>query len=184
MAVAMTRNGETIRVEWLWKWYLRLPSLPFLAGSLYFLWYAALIVKADVSGLGRWSDDWGGLLFCIGFALLVGAPGLILATLRYFIELDKLLRRIVITRQFGPLKLRSQHQFSDFKFISIVDDRDEDSTLTLYDVNLCGGKGVRPILVSSFTRRREANDFARELGDAFKLPPRDYVGTPVDDPDL
>jgi hypothetical protein len=183
MAVAVTRDGETIRVEWLWKWYLRLPSLPFLAGSLYFLWYAVLIVRADVSGQGRWSDDWVGLLFCIGFALFVGTPGIILATLRYFIELDKLLRQIIVTRQFGPLKIRSQRQFSDFKLISIVDDSDEDSTLTMYDVNLCGGKGVTPILVSSFTRREEANEFACELGEAFKLPPRDFVGTPVDDPD-
>ena len=177
MAVAMTREGQTIRVEWLRRWYLRLPSLPFLAAALYFLSNVALIVRADVSGAGRWSDDWVGLVFYIGFALLVGTPGLILATLRYFIELDKALRRIVITRQFGPLKIRSLRQHSDFKFISIVDGRDKDSALTMYDVSLCGGKGVRPILVSSFAHRREANDFARELGDAFELPPRDYVGT-------
>ena len=126
MAVAMTRNGETIRVEWLWKWYLRLPSLPFLAGSLYFLWYAALIVKADVSGLGRWSDDWGGLLFCIGFALLVGAPGLILAHAALLHRTGQVAPADRHHQAVRAAELRSQHQFSDFKFISIVDDRDED----------------------------------------------------------
>ena len=183
MTVAMTRDGETIRVEWLWEWYLRLVSLPFLAGGLYFLWYAALILKADVTGVGRWSEDWVGLLFCIGFALLVGTPGLVLATLRTIIELDKLLRRITIIRQFGPLKFQSQRPLSEFKLISIVDNSDEDSSLTTYDVNICGGRGTTPILVSSFDNRKEANAFAHELGQAIKLPPTDFVGTPVDDPD-
>jgi len=183
MAVAMRRNGDTVRVEWLWEWYLRLVALPFLAGGLYFLWYAALILKAEVTGVGRWSDDWVGLVFCMGFALLVGTPGLVLATLCSFIELDKLLQRITITTQFGPLKFCSQRPLSEFKLISIVDWSDEDSSVTSYRVNICGGKGTSPILVSSFTKREEAKAFARELGEAIKLPPRDFVGTPVDDPD-
>src|SRR5262245_29377499 len=45
MAVAMTREGQTIRVEWLRRWYLRPLSLPFLAAALYFLWNAALIIR-------------------------------------------------------------------------------------------------------------------------------------------
>ena len=184
MAAVMTRDGEKFRVEWLVRWYGRLPSLPFLAASLYFLYYAALIIRDDLAGLSRWSEDSTGLLFCIGCALFVGTPGFVLATYRYFIDLDKVLREIIVTRQFGPLKIRSPRQLADFKFISIVDNRDADSTLTMYDVNLCGEKGVTPILVSSFTKQHEADDFARELAAAFKLPPRDLVGTPLDDPDL
>jgi len=183
MAVAMTRNGDTIRVEWLWEWYLRLVSLPFLAGGLYFLYYAALTLWADVTGMGRWSDDWVGLLFCIGFALLVGTPGLVLATLRTIIELDRLMRRITITKQFGPLRFRSERPMSEFKLISIVDRTDEDSSVISYSVNICGDKGTSPIFVASFGKRAEAKAFAREMGETIKLPPKDFVGTPVDDPD-
>jgi hypothetical protein len=182
MAVAVTRDGESIRVEWLTRWYGRLPSLPFAAGGLFFFYNAGLIVRDDLAGLGRWSEDWAGLLFCVVCGLLIGAPGLVLATFRYFVDLDKAPRRVIVTRQFGPLKIRSQRQLAEFQFISITDDCD--TTLTTYNVNLCGGKGVDPVLFSEFTKREEADDFARELGRALKLPFRDLVGTPVDDPDL
>lgn len=54
----------------------------------------------------------------------------------------------------------------------------------MYDVNLCGSKGTTPIVLSSFTRREEANKLANKLGRALNLPARDYVGTEPDDPDL
>ncbi len=181
MAAIMTQNGDTIRVEWLTRWYARLFSLPFLAAGLYFLYYAALILKYDLGGQSRWADDWVGLAFCLGFALLIGLPGLVLATFRYFVELDRTLRRIVITRQFGPLKFERPRPLADFKFISITDDRDADSSFTTYDVNLCGGKGTTPIQFTSFTKREEANGFANELGTALHLPAKDYVGTEPDE---
>ncbi len=180
MAVAITHDEQRIRVEWLRRWYLRLPSLPFLAASLYFLYYVGLALKGDLSGSRHPSEDWVGLLAFTGFALVVGVPGLILATLRYFIELDTTSRQPVVVRQFGRLKIRSRRRFDDFKFISITDDSDPDCSLTMYDVNLCGGRGVAPIEVSSFTRRDEANAFAKKLGAELKLPSKDYVGTEPD----
>jgi hypothetical protein len=54
-------------------------------------------------------------------------------------------------------------------------------TSTFYRVSLCGGKGVRPIMLSSFNKREEATGFAREIGTALKLPAKDYVGTEPDE---
>jgi hypothetical protein len=48
-------------------------------------------------------------------------------------------------------------------------------------VSLCGGKGVKPIMLSSFGKRDEATVFAREIGSALKLPGKDYVGTEPDE---
>lgn len=41
---------------------------------------------------------------CLAFALVIGLPGLVLATLRYFVELDRILQQVIVTRQFGPVK--------------------------------------------------------------------------------
>lgn len=180
MSVAITHDDQGLRIEWLKEWYFRLASLPFLAGGLYFAYYVGLILKADLIGSGYWSEDWVGLLFLTGFALVIGVPGLILATLRYFIEVDPVGRQLVVTKQFGPLRFRSLRQLTEFKFISITDDSDPDCSLVMYDVNLCGGRGVTPIQVSSFTRRDEANAFAQRLGAELKLPAKDYVGTEPD----
>ena len=54
-------------------------------------------------------------------------------------------------------------------------------TSTFYHVSLCGGKGVKPIMLSSFGKRDEATVFAREIGSALKLPGKDYVGTEPDE---
>ena len=183
MAVAITQDGEAIRVEWRVPWYARLPALPFLAASLYFLNIASHIVRDDLGGLSGWQDDWSGLLICLGFGLAVAVPGLVLVTYRYSLDLDKVLRRIVVTRKFGPLKFRGLRQLSDFNFISITDNGEGDPTLVMYCVNVCGGKGVIPIMISEFSKREDANDFARQLGKTLKLPSRDYVGTEPDDSD-
>ncbi|QIG92561.1 hypothetical protein [Bradyrhizobium sp. 6(2017)] len=180
MSVAITHDGQGVRIEWLKEWYFRLASVPFLAGGLYFAYNIGLILKVDLTGSGYWSEDWVGLLFLTGFALVIGVPGLILATLRYFIEVDPISRRLIVTRQFGPLKFRSLRQLSEFKFISIIDHSDPDCSFTAYHVSLCGGRGTRPVIVSSFSRRDEANEFAQTLGAELKLRPKDYVGTEPD----
>ena len=183
MAVAVTQNGEAIRVEWRVRWYGRLPALPFLAASLYFFNIASHIIRDDLAGLSRWRDDWSGLLICLGFGLAVAAPGFILATYRYSLDVDKALRQIVTIKKFGPLKLRGRRDLADFNFISITDNGEGDPTLIMYCVNLCGGKGTLPIMISEYAKREDANDFAHRLGDTLKLPSRDYVGTEPDDSD-
>ncbi len=183
MAVALTQENGRIRVEWPMRWYMRLPSLPCLAAGLFFVVTAAQILRQDLFGFGSFRDDWVGLLMCVVLALGVGVPGLLPATLRYFVELDRIMQQVVITRQFGPVKFSKLRPLTDFKFFSITDDRDDDCSLVLYDVNLCGGIGVTPILFTSFKKREEAMGFARELGTALKLPARDYVGTEPDGDD-
>ena len=163
------------------RWYMRLPALPLIAAGLCFLIAAAQIVRLDLSGYGRWGDDWGGLVMCLVLALVVGLPGLVLLTLRYFVELDRILQQVIVTRQFGPVRFSKLRKLTEFKFLSITDDRDDDTSPTFYDVNLCGGRGVRPIQFASFKKREEATSFAHEIGTALKLPARDYVGTEPDD---
>ncbi|MBR0875240.1 hypothetical protein JQ633_33110 [Bradyrhizobium tropiciagri] len=180
MAVAITHDHQGLRVEWLKEWWFRLASLPFLAGGAYFAYYVGLMLAGDLVGSRYWSEDWVPLLAFTCFALVVGVPGLILATLRYFIDVDPLSRRLVVTKKFGPLEFHSRRELSEFKFISITDDSDADTGFTMYDVNLCGGRGTKPIQVSSFAKREEANAFAATLGAELKLRPKDYVGTEPD----
>ena len=184
MAVAITLQGETIRVEWLIRWYGRLASLPFLGVGGYFLGVAVLMLRDDVTGLGRLSEDWGALLVCLALALFIGTPGLLLATLRTFVDVDKVFRQIVVVRQFGPLRIRSLRQLVDYTLVTVTDDGEPHVKLRTYNVNLCGTRGTRPIVFSAFSTREEANMFARDMGQALRLPARDLVGTPPDDPDL
>ena len=172
----------TIRIDWPMPWVGRLLSLPLLAASAYLLWNVALGLRQDFSGFGRLADDLLPMLVFTGLGLAVGIPGLILLTFRYFVVLNETLRQVVITRQFGPLNIRSLRDLADYHLISITDDYDPQ--LTTYDVSLCGNKGSAPIKLSSFTKREDATRLANELGRALKLPARDYVGTEPDDPDL
>jgi len=181
VARAMTVDGNLIRFDWPGQWIARVLSVPFLAAGGYLLWNVALGMRNDFAGFGRLSDDLVPILVFSGIGLATLIPGLYLATYRYFIELDKSLAEIVVTRAFGPLKFRSPRQLADFHFISITDrgGTDEDAA-TLFHVNLCGNRGTEAIALSSFSSRDEANAFARDLGRALKLPARDYVGTEPD----
>ena len=182
---AITYENGRIRVEFSMRWYMRLPSLPLLAAGLLFLAGAGAILQQDLFGFGRWRDDWVGLVMFLFLALCVGLPGLVLATLRYFVELDRILQQVIVTKKFGPVKFERLRKLTEFKFLSITDKTDTDDdgrpTSTFYRVNLCGGKGVEPILLSSFKKREEATVFAREIGTELKLPARDYVGTEPDE---
>nr|WP_246667246.1 hypothetical protein [Bradyrhizobium sp. UNPA324] len=173
----MTVDG-TIRIDRPMPWVGRLLSLPLLAASSYLLWNVALGLRQDFFGFGRLADDLVPVLVFAGLGLLVGIPGLILLTFRYFVVLNETLRQIVITRQFGPLNIRSSRDLADYHFVSINDDYDPQATT--YDVNLCGNKGTEPITLQSFTRRDEADKLASEIGRLLKLPARDYVGTEPD----
>ncbi len=181
MASATVLDG-TIRIDRPMPWIGRLLSLPLLGASGYLLWNVALGLRQDFFGFGRLADDLVPVLVFTGLGIAVGIPGLILLTFRYFIVLNETRRQVVITRQFGPLNIRVQRNLADYHLISITDDGDPQ--LTMYDVNLCGSKATTPIVLSSFTRREEANKLANKLGRALNLPARDYVGTEPDDPDL
>jgi hypothetical protein len=178
VAVAITHEDGQIRVAWLIRWYTRLSSLPLLATSLFFGFAAAQIAQQDLFGSGSFPDDRLSLMLCVVFALCLGLPGLALATLRYFVELDRILQQVIVTRQFGPVKFARLRRLTDFKFLGITDD--ERARIQMYNVNLCGGTGIAPIQFTSFAKREDANSFAQELGAARKLPAKDYVGTEPD----
>jgi hypothetical protein len=122
----MTKRNGRIRVEFSMPWYMRLTSLPFLAGGLYFTYYSGQILRQDLFGYGHWRDDWVGLAMCLVFALVVGLPGLVLLTLRYFVDLDRILQQVIVTKKFGPVKFASLRKLTEFKFLSITDDTNSD----------------------------------------------------------
>ena len=186
MTTMLTRDGSTIRVAWLIPWSARLFALPLLAVSAYFLYVALMIVKDDASGASRWSDDAVGLLVLFLLALAIGLPGLIIATFRYHVAVDKLLRQVTVTRQFGPLQFRRPRALDDFRLVTITRDADDSGRTrgSTYNVNLGARKGLRPVVLSGFTRREDANDLAHELGGALRLPIEDLADTAPDDPDL
>jgi hypothetical protein len=180
VAVAVTQENGRIKVEWLIRWYTRLSSLPLLAASLFFGFAAAEIAQQDLFGYGSVRDDWLSFVLCVVFALCLGLPGLALATLRYFVELDQIMQQVIVIRQFGPVRFSSLRRLADFKLLTITDDGDERARSRMYNVNLCGGRGTTPIQFTSFSKREQADSFAQELGAALKLPAKDIVGTEPD----
>ena len=181
MANATTMDGNLFRFDWPGQWIARVLSVPFLAAGGYLLWNVALGIRQDFSGFGRLSDDLVPILVFSGIGLVILLPGLYLATYRYFIELDKSLAEVVVTRAFGPLKFKSQRRLAEFHFLSITDlgATDEDAA-TMFHVSLCGNRGTEALALSSFSSRDEAKVFAHELGRSLDLPARDYVGTEPD----
>jgi hypothetical protein len=182
MAARLTRDGETIRVDYVVRWYGRLFALPLLAVCLGLLFCVFLGLKQDLSGEDAWRDNLPGLLIFTALGLGIGLPELMALTYRYFVLIERMHGNVTVVRQFGTLKFRQARKLADFTLISITDDGDR--TATQFSVNLCGKKGTRPIVLSGFTERQAANDFARELGTELMLPFKDVVGTEPDDPDL
>lgn len=185
MTAAFTNSDGRIRIEFSMRWYMRLISLPFLAGGGLFLAVSGAILRQDLFGSGYWSEDWVGFVMCLVFALVIGLPALMLVTARYFVEIDRILQQVIVTNQFGPVKFENLRKLAEFRFLSITDDTDTDDdgrpTSTFYNVNLCGGRGVKPVRLSGFTKREQATGFAHEIGTALKLPAKDYVGTEPDE---
>ena len=147
MAAAIIENNGRIRIEFSPRWYMRLLSLPVLAASLCFLVVSGAILRQDLFGGGYWREDFVGLAMCLVFALIIGLPGLVLATGRYFVDLDRILQQAVVIRKYGPVKFENLRKLAEFKFLSITDrtytDKDGDITSRSYSVNLCGGKAWR-----------------------------------------
>jgi hypothetical protein len=161
VAVAVIQENGRIKVEWLMRRYTRLSSLPLLAASLFFGFAAAEIAQQDLFGGGSVCDDWLSFVLCAVYALCLGLPGLALATLRYFVELDQIMQQVIVTRQFGPVRFSSLRRLADFKWLTFTDDGDERARSRMYNVNLCGGRGTTPIQFTSFGKREQADSFAR-----------------------
>src|SRR5262249_55527432 len=107
MAAAIIQANGRIRIELSPRWYMRLLALPVLAASLCFLVVTCQILRQDLFGGGYWREDWVGLVMCLVLALIIGLPGLVLATGRYFVDLDRILQQVIVTKKFGPVKFES-----------------------------------------------------------------------------
>jgi hypothetical protein len=153
VAANITHHGETTRAEWLAPIASRLASIVFLAPALYLGYFVTLGLRQDLAGMGNLREDLSGLSMLLLIALVVAAPGYILATFRYFIDIDKSRDKVIVNRTFGPaLRLQSRRKLSEFRFISIVRDLDpgEAEARSWFAVNLCGGRKTRPIEIASF----------------------------------
>jgi hypothetical protein len=185
LATNIIRDGTTIRVEWPVRWYGRLFSIVLLAPSLYFFYYVALALKYDISGESPWREDLPGVLALVALGLVFGVPGLMAATFRYFLLIDKTGGQVTVNRQFGPVRFRRLRKLSEFSFISVTRELDNDQAkrFSTFNVNLCGVGATRPVTVSGFPRRQAADDFARELGGTLGLNAKDVADSEPDDPE-
>ena len=187
MAANIIRHGDTMRVEWLTpiaRWF---ASIVFLAPAVYLGYFVILALRQEVSGEGNLRGDAPGLAIFLLLTLIVVTPGYILATFRYFLDIKAANDEVIVNRTFGPaFHLRTRRKLSEFTFISIVRNLDpgESRKWSWFPVNLCGGKGTRPIEIANFQRRQEADDFAKRLADALGLKAKDLADTEADDPDL
>ncbi len=187
MAATITHPGGAMRVEWLAPMATRLASIVFFAPAVYLGYFLILGLREEFSGDGNLREDLPGLFVFLLIILAVATPGYILATFRYFVDIDKTSNAVIVNRTFGPaLRLRTRRRLSEFTFISIVRDLEsgEAKKWSWFPVNLCGGRGTRPVEIVSFRQRQEADDFGKRLAATLGLKAADLADTEPDDPDL
>ncbi|MGJ4944599.1 hypothetical protein ACQR1W_28820 [Bradyrhizobium sp. HKCCYLS1011] len=179
--MAGAATGDIIRVRLPIPLLGRLLALPLIAAGAYLLWNVALGLSEVLASPGDARDEWAGIAVFAALGVAVIIPGLLVATFRGFVTACPGAGEVVITKAFGPLHVRRARRLSNYNLISITDDGDVNATM--YEVNLCGGKGVEPLNLRSFASREEANALAQQLAIALKIPAKDYVGTEPDDDD-
>lgn len=187
MAISFVREGATMRVEWRRPLAGRIASLVFLAPALYLGHFLVIGLWRDLFGGGDLRGDLPGFFVFLVVTLAIATPGYVLATFRYFVDIDTASGEIVVNRRFGPLlHLRVRRQLSEFTHITIVRDLDpgDKKKYSWFPVNLCGGNNTKPIKLASFKRRKEANEFGEQIGAALALKAADLADTEADDPDL
>jgi hypothetical protein len=187
MAVNFTCEGAGIHVEWLRPLAGRLASVVFVAPALYLAHFLVIGIRQDLSGEGDLGRDVPGFLGLLAISLVVVLPGYVMATFRYFIDIDKARGEMIIHRTFGPLlHLRFRRKLAEFTRVTIVRDLDpgDAKKRSWFPVALCGEKGTKPVEVASFKSRQAADDFGKQLGLALGLEAEDFADTEPDDPDL
>jgi hypothetical protein len=185
-AVSFADDGATIHVEWLRPLVGRLASLLFFAPALYLAYFLVIGIRQDLLGDGNLREDILGFLGFLAFILAVALPGYVLATFRYFVEIDKTSGETVVHRTFGPLlHVRFRRKLSEFTRVTIVRDLDPGDARkrSWFPVSLCGGEGTKPVKLASFKSREEADEFGKMLEYALRLKAEDLADTDPDDPD-
>jgi hypothetical protein len=187
MAASFTSDGATMRVEWLRPLVGRLASIVFFAPALYLAHFLVIGMRQDLFEGGDLGGDVPGFLMLLAIVLAVATPGYVLATFRYFVDIDRASGEIIVHRKFGLLlHLRFRRKLSEFTRITIVRDLDagEAKKRSWFPVSLCGERGTKPVELVSFKDRQEADDFGRQLGQTLGLKAEDFADTDADDPDL
>jgi hypothetical protein len=187
MAVSFTSDGARMRVEWVRPLARQLASIIFFAPALYLAYFLAIGIRQDLFGDGDLRGDLPGMLALLAIVLVVAIPGYVLATFRYFVDIDKTSGEMIVHRKFGPLMhLRLRHRLSEFTRITIVRDLepDEAEKRSWFPVFLAGIAGTKPVELASFKSRQEADDFGKQLGYMLGFKAEDLADTEPDDPDL
>jgi hypothetical protein len=187
MAVSVTSDGARMRVEWVRPLARQIASIIFFAPALYLAYFLAIGIRQDFFGDGDLREDLPGMLALLAVTLVCAIPGYVLATLRYFVDIDKTSGEVIVHRKFGPLMhLRFRRKLSEFTRITIVRDLDpgEAKKRSWFPVSLCGAAGTKPVELASFKSRQEADDFGKQLGYALGFKAEDLADTEPDDPDL
>jgi hypothetical protein len=187
MAVSFESDGARIRVEWLRPLARQIASIIFLAPALYLGYFLAIGIRQDLFGDGDLRGDVPGMLGLLAVILVIAIPGYVLATFRYFVDIDKTSGEMIVHRKFGPLlHLRFRRKLSEFTRLTIVRDLDpgDAKKRSWFPVALCGEQGTKPVELASFKSRQEADDFGKQLGYTLGLKAEDLADTDADDPDL
>ncbi len=114
---------------------------------------------------------------CLVFALVIGVPGLVLATPRYFVELDRILQQVIVIGQFGPVKFARPRKLTDIQIpeaspTTPIPTRRATSRRCSMDVASVRRRGCEPIELASFDKREAATGSARDIGTALGSRPR------------
>jgi hypothetical protein len=187
MATSVTYEGATMRLAWQRPIWGRLAAIVFLGPSLYLAHFLVIGISQDLSGQGDLREDLPDLLALLVLVLLIAVPGYMLATFRYYVDIDRASGEVVAHRTFGPLlHLRFRRKLTEFTRITIVRDLDSGDAKrhSWFPVHLCGKEGTKPLEVASYQRRQDADQFAGQLGVLLGFKAEDLVDTEPNDPDL
>jgi hypothetical protein len=179
----LVQDGNTIRIDMRIPWYSRLIGLPLLAFAIYLASFLVQSLKDVLLGLTPESDDLAGQLWLVLFVLVFGAAPVMSLLIRGYLIIDKGQNLITSIRQFGFLKLKFPRKLSEFTRVTTTWER-VGKHGDYFNINLCGNKGTKPVLVEGSFKRENAENLAKELARAVGLPYEDYIDTePAEDED-
>jgi hypothetical protein len=176
VASELVQDGNTIRIDMRIPWYSRLIGLPLLAFAIYLLSFLLQSLKDVFLGLTAESDDLPGQLWLVLFVLVFGAAPVMWLLIRGYLIIDKDQNLLTSIRQFGFLKLKFPRKLSEFTRVTTTWER-VGKHGNYFNINLCGNKGTKPVLVEGSFKREDAENLAKELARAIGLPYEDYVDT-------
>lgn len=180
MTNSLTRNGATLRIASAAPLGARLIVLPLVGGAGYLFYLLFLVLREVVTGLTPQREALPAELVLLLFGLAIGSLGLAALLGRAYLTIDKDRGELARVNQFGPLKFTQAGQLASIEKVTVTSENVGEGA-ALYSVNLCGGRGIRPMLAATFNKRARSAELAKELGDTLHLPVMDLCDTEPDE---